>query len=235
MTTFLLIALGASVVYGQTPAEQVVMEFQGHKVTLMMPSLDANGFAEESAKVCLDATPKLQCYTPPAKDFPIGLSPELTPMDLGRGRSALLFSVLGNWGGPGSVTHLALLRPGSGRDLQSLLPPNIMLSGISEHTFWADPSISDAPILLTADFEWSPDEARFDEHRFLISAYLMRSILPGAADLFTYALEDRYLTVRKYVTPDSTKAAILAAEKSEILARLKRVKAEEERRAKTPR
>jgi hypothetical protein len=252
MTRFLLIALAASGVYGQTPAEQVVMEFQGHQVTLMKPALDDNGFAEESAQVCFDVASKSQCYTPQhgsgsgwGPDLPIGLLPELTPMNLSQGRSALLFTVFANYGGSGSTFHYALLRPGNGREIENLLPPDLILSEISEQAFWSDPSISDAPIFVTADFVWDSD-GHFSDHRFTISAYVLETPFLGLPDSFSYALDDRYMTVRKYPglnadpgDPDAT-AGVLNSEKPEILARLKRVKAERikaeaERQAKSPR
>ncbi len=241
MTRFLLIALAASGAYGQTPAEQVVMEFQGHQVTLMKPALDDNGFAEDSAQVCFDAASKAKCYAPPAKSLPIGQFPELMLMDLGLGRSALLFSVSANYGGSGSSFHIALLRPGSGPDVENLLPSDLLLSEISEHDFWTDPSISDAPIFATADFVWDFKDGHYGDHRFTISAYILEEPFLGLPDSFSYALEDRYMTVRKYPSlnadpsdPDA-KVGVLQSEKPEILARLKRVKAEQERQAKTPR
>jgi len=244
----LLIALAASGLYGQTPGEQVVTEFMGHQVTLKKPALDDNGFAEESAQVCFDVTSKPQCYTPQhgsgsgwGPDLPIGLSPELTLMDLGQDRSALLFTVFANYGGSGSAFHYALLRPGNGKEIENLLPPDLILSEISEHAFWSDPSISDAPIFVTADFVWYFRDGHFGDHRFTISAYALEKDLPGVPDLFNYALEDRYMTVRKYPSlnadpgdSDST-VGVLNSEKPEILARLKRVKAERERQAKAPR
>ena len=65
----------------------------------------------------------------------------------------------------------------------------------------------------------------------MISAYTRRP--SSVVDELYYYLEDRYLTVRKYNLNAS--ADILASEKQEILARLKRVKAETERQKRTPR
>jgi hypothetical protein len=49
-------------------------------------------------------------------------------------------------------------------------------------------------------------------------------------DITLYYLEDRYMTVRKYDLDNN--AGILGSEKPEILARLRRVKAEMERENK---
>jgi len=87
-----------------------------------------------------------------------------------------------------------------------------------------DFSISDAQIFVMANYVWGPDEAHYDNHRYIISAYVRKpsSILD---DLYYY-LEDRYMTVHKYDL--DANADILGSEKQEILARLRRVKAETE-------
>ena len=84
-------------------------------------------------------------------------------------------------------------------------------------------------MFVTADFVWGPSESHYVEHRYIISAYVWRH--ESLTDNFAYYLEDRYMTVRKY----DAKADILTSEKSEILARLKRVKSETERQQGAPR
>jgi pimeloyl-ACP methyl ester carboxylesterase len=241
-----LIVLVASGLYGQTPAEQVVTEFEGHQVTLMKPGLDANDLAEETARVCFDVTSTPQCYSPQHEpgsgwgpDQPIGTFPELMPMNLGGGRSALLFTVVARSYGSGATVHYALLRPGRLGSIENLLPPDLVLSEISEQDFWSDPSISDAPLLVTADFVWNGiSEGHFSDHRFTVSAYTLAED-PNIPGRFNYVLEDRYLTARKYqiASPDASDH-VLDAERPEILARLKRVKVEREaeaaRQAKSP-
>ena len=80
-------------------------------------------------------------------------------------------------------------------------------------------SISDAQIFVTADSIRGPDD--YDAHRYLISAYAL--LFSSLTEGWSYFLEDRYMTVRKYELEEN--ADILAAEKPEILARLRRVKA----------
>jgi hypothetical protein len=227
------VAAGAASLYGQSDAKQTVTEFMGHKVILVEPKRDANGFPEESYRVCFDATtPRRRCYEPPTEFAPFGLSPELKVIDLGRGRTALFFAVSANFGGPGTIVSLALLHPGQRDEIDNRLVLEGHLSEISTHLFWNESSVSDAPILVTANYVWGDSEARFDDHRFIVSAYVLKTSLMAPED-FSYRLEDRYMTIRKYASDDRT--GVLAAEKPEILARLKRVKAEEERRKKTPR
>jgi hypothetical protein len=77
---------------------------------------------------------------------------------------------------------------------------------------------------VTADYVRGPDESNYSAHRYIISAY-MRS-QPWLLDELSYYLEDRYMTVRKYDVDANDD--VLGAEKQEILARLRRVKAETE-------
>ena len=85
-------------------------------------------------------------------------------------------------------------------------------------------------MFVTADYIWGPDESHYSEHRYIISAYVWKHSLELDDD--SYYLEDRYMTVHKY---DLEKTDILNAEKPEILARLRRLKAETERQQRAPR
>ena len=85
-------------------------------------------------------------------------------------------------------------------------------------------SLSQAPIFVTADFVWGPDESHYSEHRYIVSALCSEILSP--LEGLNYYLEDRYLTVRKY--DQDADEDILGSEKQEILARLRRVKAEVE-------
>ena len=138
--------------------------------------------------------------------------------------SALLFSAESG-GVSGFQIHFALLRPGTGKNLDNLFS-DIAVSNQSRHVFWNDSTISGAPIFLTADYVWSPYEGHYGEHRYMISVYVRPT--PNAYDAFdSYCLEDRFMTVRKY---DSEKTDILTSERPEILARLRRIKAESTRK-----
>jgi hypothetical protein len=75
---------------------------------------------------------------------------------------------------------------------------------------------------VTADYVWGPDEAHYSKHRYIISAYVRKP--SSYADGLFYYLEDRYMTVHRYDPVANTD--ILASEKQEILARLRRVRAE---------
>jgi len=229
---FLLTAIFAAGMRAQTEAKQTVTEFMGHKVILVEPKRDADGFAEEPYRVCFDVGPEspkplAHCFTAPPSLYsypPYGFDPELTPVDLGDGRSALLFTTWTTAGGSGSSRLVALLRA---PDASNLMPV-VELSEVSGYTFRREPSISDAPIFITADAEWGIGEAHHDRHRYILSVYVMD-------EDESYHLQDRYMTVRAYEeTPNLDKPEIFDGEKPEILARLQRVKAEEERRKQAP-
>ena len=93
------------------------------------------------------------------------------------------------------------------------------LSNQSQHTFWKDPAISLAAIFVTGDYVIGPDESHYSEHRYIISAYVLK--YTTLLDDPFYYLEDRYLTVNKY---DLEKANVLVAEKREVIRRLRRIR-----------
>ena len=189
--------------------------FMGREVIITEPETDADGyFAKGSASICIEAPPERQCYTAPDR--------------YGHGQSELIFSE-GNTpallfqaesvGTSGSSLHFALLRPGNGKDLDDLFFSDMTLSNQSEHAFWSDPIISPAKIFVTADFVWGPDESHYSNHRYIISAYILRHT--ALLDDPYYYLQDQYMTARSY---DLEKAHILSSEKPEIVARLRRLK-----------
>ncbi len=228
----LLIALVASGVYGQTPAERIVMELMGHHVTMVTAKLDDRGFPEESAQVCFDIAPKPLCYSPSTGIY--GLSPNLIPIQIGIGQSAILFSAGENFGGSGSRTHFAILRPGE-VEVENLLPSDLWVSELGAHALMTDKSLSPSPIFVVADGVILPEEVHFGEHRYTVSAYVL-TLRPDSETLH-YDLRDQYMTSGTYssIVTANEKFDILDSEMPEILARLKRVKAETERQANSPR
>ena len=138
---------------------------------------------------------------------------------------AILFSAASG-GVSGWGIHFALLQPGTGTALENLFPSNLTVSNQSQHTFLKDSAISDSQIFVTADYVWNLDDGHYGAHRYIISAYLRKSS-PLLDDRY-YDLQDRYMTARKYDL--GANLDILSSEKQEILARLKRVKAEGEPR-----
>jgi hypothetical protein len=201
-------------------ASHSLPRFMGREITVTEPAHDATGFFPKGpASVCVHGPPQRQCYTAP-KDF--GNSPTVAVVQLKKGVPALLFSAASG-GVAGWGVHFAILRPGTGNDLEELLLSDASVSNQYQYAFWNDFTISDAQVFLTADFVWGPNEARFAAHRYVVSSYVWKPALFGEGGY--YYLEDRYMTVRKY--DQMAGADILAAEKQEILARLRRAKAAE--------
>jgi hypothetical protein len=204
--------------------DQPLPEFMGQAVTVVQPKLDADGFFPAGpASVCVEFVPQKQCYTAP-KDF--GRDPKVTVVQLKKGVPALFFRAAGG-GVSGFPIHFALLRPGETKNLEDSL--DISVSDQSQHAFWNEPAISTAPIFVTADYVWGPEEGHHVAHRYIISTY----VFGLSREVDRYYLQDQYMTVQKYDL--DAKTDILASEKQQILVRLRRVKAETERRKGSPR
>lgn len=214
VTALLVCACSAA----QQSPERPLPRFKGRDVTVTIPETDIEGFVSKGpASICLEAPPRRQCYTAP-EDF--GRFPEVELVEVTKGEPALFFSVATS-GVSGYRIHLALLRP-TETDLQDLLMTDASVTSQSQHAFFTEPSISDAPFLITADYYWGPDESHFSPHRFVVSAYVRRHSFDLGGDY--YFLRDRYMTVRSYDLQAGTD--VIATEKVEILARLRRVNSE---------
>ncbi len=128
------------------------------------------------------------------------------------------------------IIHFALLRPGTGKDLRYLFMSDMSVSNQSQHAFWSESAISDAPIFVTADFVWGPGRRplqRTSIHDLYAYVRQPSSLL----DEPYYFLEDRYITVRKYDLEPNAEAS----EWQEILARLQRLKADAAPQNRAPR
>ncbi len=213
---FALLLAGSSYLKAQS-----LPNFLGRQVTITKPEFDSTGvYPKGPAAVCVEGPPQRQCYTAPEN---FGRNAAVQVIQLDKNTPALFFSAA-TGGVSGWQLRFALLRPGPGTDLEDVFLSDPTLSNQGQYEFWNDPAISDAPIFVTADYTWGPDEDHYSPHRFIISAYVRKH--SSQADALLYYLDDQYMTVRKYASQGE--AGILAAEKQEILARLKRVKAEEQ-------
>ena len=183
-----LLALGAKDTGAQSAARgKDVPKFMGREVTISEPELDADGFFPKGpASVCVEGPPQRQCYTAPEA---FGRSPTVTVVQLEKDMPALLFSAASG-GVSGFQIHFALLRPGTGKNLKDLFSSDISLSNQSQHAFWNDLAISDAQIFVTAEYVLGPDEGHYGEHRYIISALVLRRN-SSIVDDFYYYLEDQ--------------------------------------------
>jgi hypothetical protein len=220
----LLLFLASTRIGAQPTPGRDLPKFMGHAVTIVEPELDADGFFPKGpASVCVESVPQRQCYTAPEG---IGRFPAATVVPFKKDFPTLLFSAASG-GVSGWEIHFALLRSGTGKDLDDIL--DVTVSNQNQHAFWNDPATSDAAIFVTADFVWGPEEGHYTEHRYIISTY----VFGLSREIDRYYLQDRYMTVHKYDL--DTKTDILASEKPEVLARLRRVKVETERQRGTRR
>ena len=193
----------------------------GRQVTVVEPELEDGLFPKGPASVCLEGPPKRQCYTAPQE---FGRAPKVDVVQLDKNTSALLFTAASG-GVSGWTIQFALLRPGMGAQLDDLFS-GITVSNQNQHAFWSDSAISEVPVFLTASYVWSPEEGHYGFHRYIISTYARKSV---SGDSENYYLEDQYMTTRYYDLDANDD--ILISEKQEILARLRRVRAERERPA----
>jgi hypothetical protein len=211
MGRVILLVFVAGMVWGQGS-----VKFMGRVVTVTQPGYEdaEHMFPKGPAIVCVEGPPRRQCYTPP-KEF--GGNPEVRVILLDKTTSAIFFSA-GSGGVSGWGIHFALLRPGNGDKLDNLFPTDLTISNQSEHIWWSDVSISDSKIFVAATYIWGPDDSHYGPHRYTVSSYVCRE---GAILGYGCYLDDQYMTARGY---DGEKQKILDSEKSEIIARLKRVK-----------
>jgi hypothetical protein len=224
-STVLLVWVSVCATAQTSGAEKKLPKFEGREVTLIEAEFDADGFPKSPASVCLEAPPQRQCYQAPKSH---GVAPEVSLVQVEKGLPALFFSA-STRGGSGYLIHFALLRPGTGKDLEDLFWSDPSVSSQSDHAFWKDETISDAPIFLTAEYIWGPSEGHVDDHRYIVSAYVwsFSSLIVNQG----YFLQDRYMTARRYTVADK----ILDGEKPDILARLRRLKADNVIRSVPPR
>jgi hypothetical protein len=186
-----LLSLGVNAGAQSAARDGDTLKFMGREVTITEPERDTDGFFPKGpASVCLEGPPQRRCYTAPS-DF--GNEPSVAVVQL-EDMPALLFSAAGG-GVSGWAIYFALLRPGTGKNLQNLFLSGISISNQSQHAFWTDTAVSAAPIFVTADYVWGPDECHYSEHRYIISAYVRKP--SSLLDDRYYYLEDRYMTVQK--------------------------------------
>ena len=215
-TLSVAVALNILALHAQVPGP-VLPKIMARQVMIETPEMEDDFFPKGPATVCLEGPPLRQCYTAP-KDF--GRFPEVEIVRLGNGASGLLFSAA-TGGVSGWSIHYALLKPGKDKKLENLLPFELAVSNQSEHAFWNEPSISSEPIFLTATYVWGPEESHYSNHRFIISAYVLSH--NRELDTTDYHLDDQFMTVKFYESKDHMD--VLESEKTEILSRLKKVKA----------
>ncbi len=215
-----LVTAGLGAAQSLPAATRTMGTFEGRPIVVATPASDLSGYHPEGrTTLCLEGPPRRQCYASPEG---YGFQPQVKLVEIDKGQRAIFFSVVSG-GVSGRMVHLALLHPGSDAELDDWFFGDASVSSSGQYEFWTEPVLSSAPMLVTADYVTGPEECRSCPHRYLVSAYLLQQSYSFPEG--RYYLQDCYMTRRQYDrwAPGQD---ILAAEKTEILARLKKVAAE---------
>jgi beta-lactamase regulating signal transducer with metallopeptidase domain len=182
-------------------------------------SVEAGGLSSDqastvtSARVCVVTSG--ECFVAPEY---YGSNPQAELVELTPGKSALLFRATASASGSGSSTTLSMLDLKEGRFIN--LTPDMQLSEQSEYALWREAGISDAPLLVTADYVAGTGETRFSRHRFRVRTFVLDTVRATPA-LREYVLRSEFVTVRHYPSLDEvSKIDVLSHEKVHALARL---------------
>jgi hypothetical protein len=208
-----------AVSYAQPPRQVRQIDFPSFK---LLPGVtDTDGFPTSGAKLCL-LNARGTCFQMPSHKeeasgsvtYEFGLDPMAEKHLLKGGGSFVLFSSQFSGGGSGTLDSLAILRFEGDGKIVNLLP----FGGVtnqSDRTMWQIASVSNFPILLTADFYWMEGETHFSKHRYTVTAYRFD---PGL-DRYVKALS--YRTSKKYPGLDEVdRVDVLNTERAQILQRL---------------
>ncbi|MGA9527668.1 MAG: hypothetical protein WBS24_06100 [Terriglobales bacterium] len=180
---------------------------------------DSDGFPTTAARLCIGPASSEQCYEPsPVPDLaPFGLNAMARGVKLVTGARLVLFTAEAYEGGSGSLTSIALLENRTGKLIDLL--PTVRVTNQSEYRMWNLPTISELPILVTADYIWNINagETHFAQHLYRITSYVYDK------QAGHYVQRDEYVTKKKYAGLDDTdEIRVLEPEKPTILKRLQR-------------
>ena len=149
-----------------------------------------------------------------------GSNPLAESVELQPGRSAVMFQAVASASGSGSSTSLSILDLKDGRLVD--LVPQIRLSEQSEYALWKERDISDALILVTADYVNGVGETHFSRHRFRIRAYILEAAREASGSP-EYLLRSDFVTDERYPSLDETdRIDVLSKERANLLAQLRR-------------
>jgi hypothetical protein len=182
---------------------------------------DEGGFPTSDAKLCIVVSSQTCFPLSPQRDkddkdadFYFGLYPKAQRIPLRSGGSLVLFFA-DSGGGSGSSARFALLRYEPNGSLRDLLP-TLMLSNQSDHALWNVPTISDMPLLVTADFIWEGSEGHYGPHFYEIRAYRFSTRTGKYAQILKYQTSHKYRGFDNFDDP----FPLLKYEKSSILRKL---------------
>jgi hypothetical protein len=212
-------AMLLAVSYAQPLRQVRQIDFPSFKV--LPGATDTDGFSTSGAKLCLLNAAGTCFQMPSHKEeasgsvtYEFGLDPIAEKHLLKDGGSLVLFSSQFSGGGSGTLDSLTILRFESDGKIVNLLP-FVGITNQSDRAVWQIASVSNLPILVTADFYWMEGETHFSKHRYTVNAYRFD---PGL-DRYVKALS--YRTSKKYPGLDEVdRVDVLKTERGQILQRL---------------
>jgi hypothetical protein len=212
-------AMLLAVSYAQPPHQVRNADFPSFK--LLSGATDSDGFPTSGAKLCLlKATgicfqmPSYNGYSGGSVTYEFGLDPVGEKVPVTGDGSVILFSAQFSGGGSGTLDRLAILRYGADGRIVNLLP-YVGVTNQSDRAIWQIATVSNFPILVTADFDWAEGETHFSEHRYVVKAYKF----DPEKDRYLEALS--YETSKKYPGLDEVdRVDVLNAERAQILKRI---------------
>jgi hypothetical protein len=190
-----ILMLAACLTGSTSPAQQTalgILEFP--KFRLYKGAADGPYFAASGARLCLgdDARTCFELHPighgDPESYF--GLHPKAERIPLASGGS-LVFFFANTGGGSGSTDRYALLQYERDGSLRDLLPA-ITLTNQSDHALWDVPTVSDMPLLVTADYLWGAMEAHYGAHFYEIRAYRYDPATGKYAQILKYETGHQY-------------------------------------------
>jgi hypothetical protein len=205
--------------YAQHPHQARNVDFPSFK--LLSGATDPDGLPTSGAKLCLLKAagtcfqmPSNNGYSASTVTYEYGLEPMAEKLPLKGGGSLVFFSSQYSGGGSGTLDSLASLRYEPDGQIVNLLP-YIGVTNQSDRAVWQIASVSDFPLLVTADFYWMEGETHFSEHEYTVSAYRF----DAGKGRYVKALS--YRTSRRYPGLDEVdRIHVLNSERTQILRRL---------------
>ncbi|NYF91327.1 hypothetical protein RBB79_17020 [Tunturiibacter empetritectus] len=203
--------------YGQSSIKARPTDFPSF--TVFPGAADSDGLPTSGAKLCL-LKPAGVCFQMPSHrasdsvEYEFGLDPRSEILSLPGGGSLVFFSSQFSGGGSGTLDRLAILRYQVDGKIINLMP-FVGVTNQSDRAVWHIASISNFPILMTADFYWRDGETHFSEHYYTVTAYEFDTKRGRYVKAFSYETSKRYPGLDRV-----DQVHVLNSERAQILRRL---------------
>ncbi|MBB5340336.1 hypothetical protein [Tunturiibacter gelidoferens] len=214
---FLFVAVLLANSHARSYSQAIHTDFP--RFTVFRGAADSDGLPTSGAKLCL-LKPAGVCFEMPSHrasdsvEYEFGLDPRSESLPLAGGGSLVFFSSQFSGGGSGTLDSLAILRYQADGKIINLMP-FVGVTNQSDRAVWQIASVSNFPILVTADFYWMDGETHFSEHLYTVNAYEFDT----ESDRYVKVIS--YRTFKKYPGLDEVERIhILTSERAQILRRL---------------